>query len=705
MVGLLDGLLFEPGRWFVIDAGNQRVGRVVVPSLEAGLGLVGSGGVASVVGRVRDEVVVVDVDVAGERGHAVVEQLVGWCTQHGLWSLVRPSGGADGRAHVFVVHEGQEDALRQRAVELRAAWQVPARAVDVRRNVRPLSAPHRGGGNPRPLGPVSELVAQLRTRLPLLQPPGSASLASRTSVGVESAALAPRPRRVTAMLAEWERFLRTGAAPQVAGADQSRSAVEAVATGHLLRAGHTASSAWQVIESAHPRAMSKARGNRRRWVAWVWNRAVREDLEWAATTATRPGGNNTVGAAVATAREALWELAWSVSPRRRPALLLVGHTVLDRMERTGSVRVPVPERDLVLDTGIADRKTIRACLRLLGGAPSGVATEPAAAPMTGLGTLHTATYNPHAKDSSSFEFEIPTHQAPEASSLEGVSQLPPPSFHTPAPGTWALLPLAAHSLWRVLTTHPDLLLLEAAQVAGIPDCRGEVLTPRQARTTREGLAALAGVGLAMCDARGRWSAAATVSAEHAEAAGRVHVGLAEQVGAERAAFRAGGASDWSRAGAAAAKAQRAKEVAWWGGLPRAEQAQRRTRYATAFAHQAVAEQEHLKAGWARRRVADGVDEPGRHDGWLDQLSMDQVITRSVTRAAWFATLPVPLQQAYAGAWRRHRERFGIAMGTGLATSRLEHAAALPDRSAARDGAFLIEQQGLPLSGLSVAAAG
>lgn len=211
--------------------------------------------------------------------------------------------------------------------------------------------------------------------------------------------------------------------------------------------------------------------------------------------------------------------------------------------------------------------------------------------------------------------------------------------------------------------------------------------------------------MAACDAYGRWSATPAVSTAHAETAGRVYAGLAEQVVAERAAFRAGGSSDWSSARAVAAKAQRAKEVAWWDGLPWSEQAQRRTRYAAVFAHRTVAEQEHLKNGWARQRVAGGVDEPGRHDRWLDQLSMDQVITRSVTRAAWFAALPEPLRQGYAAAWRRHRETFGISRGTSLATSRLEHATALPDAARARDDAFLTGQQGLPLPGLSVAAVG
>ena len=82
-----------------------------------------------------------------------------------------------------------------------------------------------------------------------------------------------------------------------------------------------------------------------------------------------------VGDATAAARGALWRLL--PGQRSRTSILRVGLAVLDRMERVGSLRVPVPERDLVLDTGITDRKTIRAALRQLHA--------------HSIGTLHTDT--------------------------------------------------------------------------------------------------------------------------------------------------------------------------------------------------------------------------------------------------------------------------------------------------------------------------
>ncbi len=92
----LDELLFVRGGWFALDGENQRVAGVVVPSLRDGLRLVGQGPVTAIVGRLRPELRVVDVDLEGPRGDAVVEMIAGWCRGKDVWHLVRPSGGADG---------------------------------------------------------------------------------------------------------------------------------------------------------------------------------------------------------------------------------------------------------------------------------------------------------------------------------------------------------------------------------------------------------------------------------------------------------------------------------------------------------------------------------------------------------------------------------------------------------------------------------
>lgn len=92
---VIDDALFDPACWFALDATNHRVPRVAVVSLEAGLAMVGKHRVRSIVGRLRPGVVAVDVDAAGMIGHALAEAVHSWCARRDLWSLVRPSGGAD----------------------------------------------------------------------------------------------------------------------------------------------------------------------------------------------------------------------------------------------------------------------------------------------------------------------------------------------------------------------------------------------------------------------------------------------------------------------------------------------------------------------------------------------------------------------------------------------------------------------------------
>jgi len=667
----LDAVLFQGDAWFAIDEANGRCKGVAVPSLEAGLALVGDGPVASIVGRLRPEVSVVDIDLEGERGYAVAEAVAAWAGRVGVWSLVRPSGGADGRCHVFVAPEGRTDALGDLIEELRARFRTSAQRIDLRRDVRPLSAPHRRSSlTPRPYGSLTKALSELRARPWAASAPGPVSVAGHRSGG--EVALSPRPHRSGALPSGWSDYLRTGVHPPIGGQDRSRSSVEAIATGHLLRAGHSAASAWDAITAAHPDAMTKARANRRRWVRWVWNRAVQDDN----AHRQEPRVDPSVAAAVAAARVRLEDLQWRYPVRRRPALLLVAHHVLDRMARTSSRRVPVPERDLVLDTGITDRKTVRAVLRALNGT---------------VGLLHTGAWDPADRAGSSFEFEIPEAE------VGGVRQIPPPSSHTPLPrGTWATLPRTCHALWRSLqnTIEPQ-DCGELAQRAAITSSRDEEPTLSQVRATHVALTILARAGLAHCTADAQWVARDAPDAEHAGRAATAHAGIAARISVERADYRAGRVSPWSVARAAALKANRVREQAWWHGLERGDQARRRATWTARYVAMPVAGQEQLKAVLAVRRIAAGVDEPARHDQWLDAQSMDAYLQASVHRQAWFDALPPPLQQAHAAAWARHRARFGISRGTPLAQSRREHADLLPSGAALRDAAFARAQSTLP----------
>jgi hypothetical protein len=668
----VDELLFAPRTWFAIDAHNRRTAGVVVPTLAAGLQLLGRGEVAALVGHLRDEIRVVDVDLDDDRGPAAAEAIVNWCAREGLWSLVRPSGGAPGRTHVFIAHEGRLPALRALVEDLRRRLHAPKTGVDLRAAVRPLSSPHRNGQFTRPHGRLSEALAELRRHHWAQQAPKRALRGPQSAPATHTALLPARRRPRTALPPAWTTYLETGAPPPIGGHDQTRSAVELVATAALLRAGHDADSAWETIATAHENAFTRARANKRRWISWVWNAAVETDNAF-----TPPAHvDQDLAHAVADARARLQRLAWSLPPRQRPTLLLVGHTVLDRMLRTGQRRVPVPERDLVLDTGLADRKTIRAQLRALAGI---------------VGTLHTDALDPARRDASSFEFEIPSPLR------GGVSQLPPPSSHTPyaRPGLWRTLPPAAHQLWRALTSTAEPQPIEDLARTGLLTHRpDEEPSPRQVRTTRAALTALAEAGLAHCTAGGQWIARAALEPAHARRAEAHRAALEQTVAAERAAYRAP-TGQWQVARAAALKANRAREVAWWTTLPPAERARRRAAWQATFAGLSVHDQEHLKAHLADRRVRAGVDEPHRHDHWLDNLSWDDYAHRASERAAAFAILPSPMRQAKAAAWARHRDRYGISRSTPLANSRREHAAALPDTRADRDDAFWAAHLPLP----------
>ena len=657
--------MFSPTGWFALDAANRRVPGVVVGSLPAGLALIGQGPVASVVGVLRPEVLVVDVDLAGVLGDAAMESVASWCERTGVWCLTRPSGGPAGHGHVFVAPGARGPQLETFIEQLRHELGVSRRAIDLRTTVRPLSAPHRSGVSTRPYGDIQASLRALRALPWAAASPAAAgrvrARAARESLLQAGEALQPRRRPRRDLPQPWQTYLETGATPPVGGRDRSRTTVEAIATGHLLRAGHDAASAWQAIVASHPSAFTRARVNKRRWVAHVWNPSVRDDDAFAPA----PQGvvDDEVVAAVEAARTRLQDLAWTFPARRRAGLLLVGHTVLDRMLRAGSRRVPVPERDLVLDTGLADRATIRGYLRALAGP---------------VGVLDTAVWDPARREASSFEFEVPA--------AGGVRDFHPPSSHTPLPpevngGLWATLPRICHQIWRALRHQRAPVTLAVLGVeAAICDTREADLTDHQVRMVRAGLTALLRAGMADCNAGGEWVVRSTVNGAQRVVARQWHEEATTAVVAEREAYRAGAGSRWSRERAAALKANRAREVAWWSTLPRAEREQRSRAWAGTFAGLSVHGQEEVKAGLVERRMRAGVDEAARHDGWLDALTWQAYQDRSVERALWFQRLPGPMQAAYAAAWARHRARYGISAGTPLSQDRRAHAAAWPVRA-------------------------
>lgn len=632
----VDELLFTD--WFALDAENIRVAGVRPSSLGSGLALIGQGRVTTVVGRLRAGVVAVDVDMVGERGHAAVEVVAGWCRREGLWHVVRPSGGADGRTHVLVGVGARREHLEAEVDTLRAGFGVTPRMIDVRQAVRPLTAPHRSGGCPPPLGDAREVLRGLRKALPTLETVSrGAAPPSPASARVEP--LEPRrQRRRRDLPPEWATYLATGQRPELheSARDTSGSTYEFLATARMVQAGWTARQAWAAIANAHPDAMAKARASWPRWVG-RWNQAVAADDDYRGGTDVSPE----VAASVAAAREALRSLAWSTSTRARPGLLMVGHVVLDRMERTGQLRVPVPERDLVLDTGIRDRRVIREHLRALG---------------TAVGALHQC-FDPRHRDASSHEFEI--------TKVGVTEETPPPRFHTPQP---AELPTGLPRMtWPVLRSLPPTgcTLEELAQSSQLLPSPTAALPEGSRRTLTKILTSLAALGLAECDEHGRWrrtGSRLSVSAQQRVAAQRRPTRAT--VAAEREAYRSPRHSaGWEAARVAAVKAQRAKAAGWWASLPDEERAHRAGALSHWFANLSVQEQLSLKTLWAQRAARAGISPARRHDAWLAAQSADELARRSAERQADFEALPPPARIVAAQAWAAYRSEWDVRRGS------------------------------------------
>lgn len=711
--------MFNPSAsaWLVIDAGNSAVPRVVVPSLTEGLGLVGKGRVAALVGHLRDGVGVVDQDVPGEFGHLLAAEIADWLRRRGCWVLERPSGGAKGRWHVFFAHRdfqyapaasrtGLAAEITAYLVGLAAEVKVPAHELDLRDAVRPLSSPHRYGAMTRPKGDLREALRSLRRvhadlpesaplrRRPKVHATGTAApLDGHLSTGSTVVPLLLQ-RWKRELRPDWRRYLMTGVIPAgswAAAATKTRAAVtvdrslvEATCSRELVWAVGDPRIAWQLIRESHPTAMTKTKHQGWSWwIRYVWNKAVLTASEFNPTPQSRPAdaAPDEVIAAVAVARADLNALMWTVPVRQRPALLLVGHHVLDRVASTGSLRVPCPERDLLLDTGLGDRKTIRHVLRLLDGR---------------LGTLHTDCLSLTQRDSTSYEFEIKP-----AAEVEG-RQIPPPALHPPPTprGLWATLPRTSHSLWRTLeTSAAPSTLAELAAKAGLTQDPGEEPSKSQRATAKTALAALSRAGLATCDEEGLWRTASRPrSVEIEKRAAAAHARQLEIVEAERAAYRGGATSTWTAGRARAIKAQMAKEKGWWDNLSPVARAERTEHGRLKFDQMSISQQASLKASLAERRIRAGLDELDQYQTWLTRLPADEYVARSLERKERFQDLSRAERVASVTAWDRHRLRYGLTsqrLPTPASEERRltgEQAALLPDGADGRDAVFL-ERQG------------
>lgn len=658
----IDELLFRPAAWLMLDSANGAIPGVRPGTLEQALALVGRGSIASFFGRLRPGVIAVDVDMA--RGAAPVMDLVAWCTERGLWHLVRASG-RPGHHHVFVVAGTDQPALEEFCEELRSAYRVGSTRIQVRAAIRPLCAPHRSGATP----PLPRLGAAAR-RLPkalrsLPTTPGQRD-APAVRRGQRVVADAPEPRRRRALPDTWDRYLRDGITPpQVANwSDQSRSGMEQTATFQMVSCGFTAEQAWMAITTSHPRAMSKARSRGRVWwTANVWNRAVadaaaQQSAEHAQQSPKRigpPQPGEEINDAAEAVRAAFLHVWTRYGRDRRHTLRFVLDTLLDRMIRVGSTTVPCPERDLVLDTGLTSRRVIREVLHQLAD--------------EGWLVLH-ESFNPAMDAPGSRSHHVSLPQAlPITPTFLPFSG--PPSSFTPLPRAlrthlgpelthlWLALPPASRPARRADLACP----------AGLCEPGGPPPTPSQLRTLSRRLQLLAGMGLAACDEHGHWIRLAAVSTkdEVVQAAKAAHARRVNTVSAERAEYELVRAhrGRWAKQREDALARQRtSRHLAaqrWWLGLHPGERAERAAVYQARFASLSLSEQKLLKATLAGRRAAAGVlSEDAVRRKWIDSLTPEVYTRRVIDRTMEFRALPPPLQAAKVAAWAEHRATWRIS---------------------------------------------
>jgi len=483
--------------------------------------------------------------------------------------------------------------------------------------------------------------------------------------------------------------------------------VELLATGALMRAGHDAESAWTVLHQAPAGVAEKAKERGRNWwEQYVWSAAEQTGIAYRLSQSGQDGSEggeapfpmahsrkpsasqpahppSETQLAVAAARDALQTLQWRLTPRERPGVVLVAHTLLDRMDRVDATTVPCPLRDLELDTGLS-LPTVSAALNQLHGL---------------LGRRVTATFDPGRRESTSHTFvldgrfaDLVTRTRSAINDGRGLSQSLTPVSHTPLPplplppGVWAQLGPRCAVLWRSLLGISNLEggadgsrggvdLLQLVRAAGMTTDRHAELTASQARTVRGHLRRMVTVGLVSVDVSGRWSARASVDHRFADQAVSRHQFVVERVTRERHEYRSG----VGRAGAAWRAGQRAamqrqhkvdlvRQRQWWAGLSDDERAGRVARFAARFAALPTQAQTEAKDQWAVRRAQQGpVSERERHEAWVTSMDVGAYQHRSIERAFAFALLPRPLQVELVHQWAQHRSAWDVPRGPTVTT--------------------------------------
>lgn len=424
----LDAALFTTPA-FTIDAGNQRVTshRTVAAARRA----VEQDRAASWVATVRPGVVAVDVDLSDDdAAAAVLAVLMTWCDDHTVWSLARRSGGGPGRWHLFAVAGELEPALREAVAQVRSDHQLDGRQVDLRREVRPLSAPHRRTGA---AGVPDDVEHAARDLAASWRQPGSGVARSRS--GEEIAPRAPLAHPVGGLPARfWEEIAR----PHEKGADRSRAEFEF--TAQMVRAGWSESQAWAVVADPAHAGLARSRQRGRAW----WRRYSWNAIEAVDSTplARRSGVNRTLwegpydwSAAVVPAALGLRTVWHRWSSRQRHTIDHVLAVVADRFTRHG-VEEPLPLslRSLVEDTGLA-LGTCRGAL----------------AELVEVGMLYRVDTGTNRDGTTAHVYGLNV----DMFVLDAVVDTPSTYAPPPADPLWLASPAGSLSHWLSLHLHPE----------------------------------------------------------------------------------------------------------------------------------------------------------------------------------------------------------------------------------------------------------
>ena len=674
----LDEHLFNPdaSQWLVIDSGNTAVPRTVVPSLVDGLELIGKGRIAALVGHLRDGVGVVDIDVPGDFGNFLAAEIADWLRRRDCWVLERPSGGAKGRWHIFFAHSdfhyapaaaraGFAAAVSDYLTALAEDVKVPRGELDLREAVRPLSSPHRFGAVTRPKGDLREALRGLKRLLP--DPPSPTPLrprakvkpadAGRRSTATGSDLVVPLPlqRWKRELRAEWRKYLLTGEIPAgswAAGATKTRNAdevdrslVEAACTRELVWAVGDPQIAWRIIRESHPTVMTKAKHQGEAW--WLnnwWNKTVEAADAFRNTTeqahadsrATASRGRRGSSSRPHPTRRAGVD---RVPHRQRPALLLVGHHLLDRVLRAGTSACPAQN---AISSSTPGSPTARPsglpCASSTGdSAPS---TPTAYPPSRGTRRATSLKSTPPARwgdgKSPTCLSHTPTRPRPLVN--------PPP--HEPQP-----------------VAHPPGLpgptdLTELVVKSGLVEKPEDVPSKSQRSTAKTALAALSHAGLATVDEDGRWSAATrprSMNVDRRACGVRTPTRDREE---ERAAYRVGADLELDCRESEGHQAQ-AKQKAWWDNLSPAARAERSSSKRLEFEQMSLTQQSALKARIAERRARAGLDSSSTTArGFAASRQMSLSLVASTGRRV-FRGSPPPNEAHPSRPGTSHRRRYGL----------------------------------------------